>query len=415
MKFGSFVKENLAISFSSIKSNRLRSILTMSIIAIGIMSLVGIFTAIDALKMSVTNSFTSLGANNFTILTRMRVNMNGKTLRSVNFNYVPYDQAYEFKQRYKMPATVALKMNVNGSAIIKYKSVKTNPNIRVQGADENVLKVSGLNITNGRNFSEFEVNNGAPVIILGASVATTLFGNDEPLEKFVNLSGGQYRVIGVLESKGSGMGMGGSQDQQVFIPITTARSKFIISRPDVPITVLPDDPLMLEVAASEAEGLFRKIRRLAPEDENDFAVERSDSFLNMMIDNLSMITLASTLIGFITLAGAAIGLMNIMLVTVNERTREIGTRKALGAKPSVIRQQFLFESTIISQMGGIAGIVLGILMGNAVGLMTGAGFFVPWGWVFIGVAICLAVGIASGYMPAKKASKLDPVEALRYE
>lgn len=134
-----------------------------------------------------------------------------------------------------------------------------------------------------------------------------------------------------------------------------------------------------------------------------------------MIDNLKMITLAATLIGFITLAGAAIGLMNIMLVTVNERTREIGTRKALGAKPSVIRQQFLFESTIISQMGGIAGIVLGILMGNVVGMLTGAGFFVPWGWIVMGVAICLAVGIASGYMPAKKASKLDPVEALRYE
>lgn len=199
MKFGSFVKENLAISFSSIKSNRLRSILTMSIIAIGIMSLVGIFTAIDALKMSVTNSFTSLGANNFTILTRMRVNMNGQTVRNVNFNYIPYDQALEFKQRYKMPATVALQMSVTGNAIVKYKSTKTNPNIRVRGIDENALKVTGLNLSEGRNFSEFEVNNGTPSAILGAAVAKTLFSNENPIDKFVNISGGQYRVIGVLE------------------------------------------------------------------------------------------------------------------------------------------------------------------------------------------------------------------------
>lgn len=415
MKFGSFFKESLAISFAAIRSNKLRSILTMSIIAIGIMSLVGIFTAIDALKMSVTNSFTAMGANSFTILTRMRVNVNGKNVRNVNFNYIPYDQAQEFKERYKIPASISLQINVTGNGTIKYMSTKTNPNIRIMGVDDNMLRNRGMELEDGRNFSATEIQNGRPVVILGAAVAQTLFGSDTPIDKYVSINGGQYRVIAVLKSKGSGMGMGGGQDQQVCIPITTARSKFTISRPDVPISVLPNDPRMLDVAGSEAEGLFRSIRGLAATDESDFAVERSDSFLSMMIDNLKMITIAATLIGFITLGGAAIGLMNIMLVTVNERTREIGTRKALGAKPYVIRQQFLFESIIISQMGGLSGIVLGILMGNVVGMLTGSPFFVPWMWITIGVVICFVVGVASGYIPAKKASKLDPVDALRYE
>lgn len=415
MKTGNFFKENLIIAINSIKGNRLRAILTMSIIAIGIMALVGIFTAIDALKKSVSDSFTSLGANNFTIVTRMTVQVGGKVVRSVNFDYIPYDQAMEFKERFKIPATIALNMNAAGAAIVKYQSVKTNPNIRIIGIDENIIKVRGIELSQGRNFSQTEVDNGRLVAILGSKVAQTLFGEASALDKNVNINGGQYRVVGVTKSQGSGMGMGSGPDQQVFIPLNAARSNFIVAQPNVPITVLPDDPYMLDVAVSEAEGLFRSIRRLTPKDESDFSVERSDSFLNMMIENMSMITLASTIIGFITLGGAAIGLMNIMLVSVSERTREIGTRKALGAKPKYIRQQFLLEAIIISQIGGIIGIILGILMGNVVGLITGAGFFVPWLWVIMGFVICIIVGIASGYLPAKKAAGLDPVEALRYE
>lgn len=415
MKFASFFKENLIISLNSIRGNKLRAILTMSIIAIGIMSLVGIFTAIDALKKSVSDSFTSLGANNFTILTRMNVNVNGKAVRSVNFSYIPYDQAKEFKDRYKIPSSIALSMNAAGAAIVKYQSAKTNPNIRVMGVDENALKVRGIDLGEGRNFSITEIDNGRLVAIIGSKVSETLFGQNSPLGKNVTINGGQYTVIGVTKSKGGGMGMGSGPDQQVFIPLQAARSNFISARPDVPIAVLPDDPKLLNVAVSEAEGLFRKIRNLKPSDENDFSVERSDSFLDMMLDNMAMITIAASAIGFITLAGAAIGLMNIMLVSVNERTREIGTRKALGAKPKFIRQQFLFESIIISQFGGIIGIILGILMGNVVGLITGAPFFVPWLWVCMGFAICFLVGVASGYIPAKKAANLDPVEALRCE
>ncbi|MEG1608052.1 MAG: FtsX-like permease family protein, partial [Mucinivorans sp.] len=333
----------------------------------------------------------------------------------VNFDYLPYDQAMEFKHKFSIPSSISLSMRVTGGATAKYLSTKTNPNVRVVGVDDNFLRNKAMDLSSGRNFSAIEVSAARPVAIIGSAVASTLFENESPIDKYINVSGGQYRVIGVIKSKGSSMGMGNNQDQQIIIPITTARANFSLSRPDVPISVVPDDPKMLDVAASEAEGLFRVIRGLSATDENDFAIERSDSMVAMMLDNIKMITLVASLIGFITLLGAAIGLMNIMLVSVAERTREIGTRKALGARPMSIRLQFLFEAIIISQMGGVFGIIFGILIGNVVGLMTGAEFFVPWLWMTMGVVICLVVGVSSGYLPANKAAKMDPVEALRYE
>ncbi len=415
MNFGTFFRENLSIAINTIKGNKLRSSLTISIIAIGIMSMVGIFTAIDALKMSVSDSFSSLGSNSFSIDSRTTaIQPGGRRSRTVNGANITYDQAMEFKERFSVPSIISINQRVSGSAIIKYLSQKTNPNVRLIGTDENYLRNSGMNLEMGRNFSNFEVTSGAPVAIVGSTVAETLFGDENPIDKFINISGGRYRVVGVTKSKGGGMGMGNNPDQSVYITIEAARGSFTSINPNIPITVMPEAGL-LDVATSEAEGLFRQIRKLKPTDDTDFSVTRSDSFINMMLENLTMITIVGTLIGFITIMGAAVGLMNIMLVSVSERTREIGTRMALGARPSLIRQQFLFESTIISQLGGLVGIVLGILMGNVVGVITGAGFFVPWGWIIFAVMVCLAVGLASGYLPARRASSLDPVEALRYE
>lgn len=415
MKFNTFIKENLVISISSIASNKLRTILTMSIIAIGLMALVGIFTAIDAIKSTITSSFSALGANGIEIVSRQRVRINGEMVRNVNYSYISFDQARAFKEQFSIPASISLSTNVSGNATIKYQSLKTNPNVRVMGVDENYLRNRSLNLSVGRNFSETEVENGRNIAIIANDVLTTLFPNESSLDKYISISGKPYQVVGVLESKGKGMGMGKNQDLQVFVPLTAARANFQLSNSNVPISILPTDPRMVEAAMSEAEGLFRIIRNLKAADETDFLIEKSDWMVNMMMDNIKMVTLMATVIGIITLMGAAVGLMNIMLVSVNERTREIGTRKALGAKPSAIRQQFLFESIIISQMGGVFGIIFGIAIGNVIGVLVGAEFFIPWMWIIIGVTICFIVGVASGYMPARKAASLDPVEALRYE
>lgn len=379
------------------------------------MALVGIFTAIDAIKGSITDSFSALGANGVEIMSRQRMNVNGKAVRNVNFANISYDQAKEFKDNFSIPSSISISTNVTGSSTVKYQSLKTNPNVVVRGVDENHLRNRSLNLGSGRNFSETEIDAGRNMVIIGTDIVKALFPNDNPIDKNISISGKPYQVIGVLESKGSGMGMGNNQDLQVLIPITAARANFQLSRPNVPISILPIDPRMTDNVISEAEGLFRVIRNLKATDDSDFVVEKSDWIANMLIDNLSMVTLMATLIGIITLMGAAVGLMNIMLVSVNERTREIGTRKALGAKPSSIRQQFLFESIIISQMGGIFGIILGIIMGNLIGILVGAQFFIPWLWLFMGVTICFIVGVASGYLPASRAASLDPVEALRHE
>lgn len=199
------------------------------------------------------------------------------------------------------------------------------------------------------------------------------------------------------------------------MPVTTARQYF--SRPNMnfSVTIMPMNPVNLDAMAGEAESVFRVVRNLDPRDESDFRIVKSDSILNMLLKNIRYVTIAATLIGIVTLFGAAVGLMNIMLVSVTERTREIGVRKAVGAKPKTIKYQFLYESIIIGQLGGVFGIILGVIIGNAVSTMLRSSFVVPWFWVFTGIVVCFIVGVVSGYAPAVKAANVDPIEALRYE
>lgn len=415
MKIGTFFRENIRLSFASILSNRLRSILTMAIIAIGIMSLVGIVTAIESIKASITESFTSLGVGGFTIRNQQLYSQGGERARYRNDNNISFDQARAFKQQFSIPSSVSLSINLSSGVTAKYKSLKSNPNLRLSGTDENGLRNSSLELSQGRTFSRRDIETSRNVVVIGDQVAQILFPAESPLGEYINIAGVKFEIIGVLASKGSGMGMGRNDDLRLMIPITTARAVYPFVQVNAAISVIPDDPRLLDAATSEAEGLFRTIRRLSASDPSDFAVEGSDSLANMLNENMATVTMVALIVGLITLLGAAVGLMNIMLVSVSERTREIGTRMALGAKPRMIRQQFLFESIIISQMGGLCGIALGIICGNLISVLTGGGFVIPWMWILVGVVLCLIVGVSSGYLPARKAAALDPVEALRYE
>jgi putative ABC transport system permease protein len=297
---------------------------------------------------------------------------------------------------------------------VKYKSKKTDPNVGVRGVDENFLITGGYEIEKGRNFSEQEIQNSRNLVIIGSDLVPKLFEKKlDPLNEIITIGGARYRIIGVLKSKGSSMGF--SDDRSCMLPVTNVRQYF--SRPNMSfrISVMPTDPKLLDIAIGEAEGLFRIIRHLDITDESDFNINKSDSLAQMLLDNLKYVTIAATIIGIITLIGAAIGLMNIMLVSVAERTREIGTRKAIGAKSGIIKQQFLFEAILIGQFGGALGIILGILMGNLVAAGIGTSFVIPWVWIIFGIILCAGVSLASGIIPATKAAKLDPIEALRYE
>ena len=415
MKIGALYKEIFRISISSIFATKLRSILTILIIALGIMALVGILTAIDAIKGSISNEFAMMGANTFTIESRgMRVNINGNRYRTKNHQFISIRQAKEFKETFTFPSDVSISVWATGASTIKYKSNKTNPNIGVRGIDENYIKTGGIEISRGRNFSNVDIQDARSVALIGDEVARKLFlKNEDPIDKLISVGGGKYRVIGVMKSKGSGFG--GGPDRSVMLPYTNVAVYFSRPRMDFSIGIQPRDPKLLDYSIGEAEGVFRIVRNLKATDESDFNIETSDTLAKLLIDNLKFVSIAATIIGIITLIGAAVGLMNIMLVAVAERTREIGTRKAIGATSSTIKQQFLFEAILICQMGGMLGVILGILIGNIVSMMTDSPFIIPWGWIFGGLGLALAVGLASGYFPAVKASRLDPIEALRYE
>lgn len=408
----SLFRENLRIAFNSIRSNLLRSILTVFIIAFGIMALVGILTAIDSIKGSINNQFRSMGANTFSIVNRdNRVHVGGRVERFTN---IEYRDAMKFKEEFDFPALVSISTSASDMATVKYKSKKTNPNIPVVGSDENYLLTSGYEINQGRNFSVNDVISNAHVVIIGSGLGKEIFDKDEnPLDKIISIGNGKYKIIAILKEKGSSFGSEG--DKICILPITSVRQYF--SRPNMNfrISVLPNDSKLLKAALNEAEGIFRVIRKLRSFDNNNFSIETSDSLSNLLIKNISYVTIAATIIGIITLFGAAIGLMNIMLVSVTERTREIGIRKAIGAKASTIRRQFLYESVLIGQLGGFFGIILGILIGNVVSLVTGGIFIIPWFWILSGVILCFLVGLISGLFPAIKASKLDPIISLRYE
>lgn len=407
--------ENIREGLKSINANRLRTVLTALIIAVGITSLVGILTAIDGIQASVDDSFSDLGANTFDVRTIRNQGRRRGGVAQKQYANIKYKEASMFMDRYNFPSIPSIHATVTEIAEIKYGSKVTNPNSSVRGVDRNYLIVEGYELQYGRNFTPIEDQNAANVAIIGYEIFENLFGRGEPVNEYIFLLGGKFRIIGVLNEQG-GVGGAHGADRVVMIPLETAR-KFARQRElRYEITVAMNDPTKIDLAMGEAIGLMRTIRKDPIGQPESFEVIKSMSLAERLKEITGYLRIGGFAIGFITLLGASIGLMNIMMVSVTERTREIGVRKALGATPKKIRQQFLIEALVITQLGGLGGIILGIAVGNVVSsVLSSGGFIIPWLWILMGLVVGMIVGLMSGYIPAHKASRLDPIDSLRYE
>ena len=409
--------ENIYEGLRSIRANMLRTVLTALIIAIGITSLVGSLTVVDGIQSSVNNSFAGLGANSFDVRNRQIYKIRKQGEKEKSYPPIDYREAKLYKEKFGKSATIGIKINVTFNAEIKYASKQTNPNTRVMGMDENYLNMKGFKIDKGREFSKSDLEIGTNICIIGVDVISQIFDkNINPLDKEITVLGQKMKVVGILEKKGSMMG--GGDDRAVFVPLETGRKLAADLRLTFDIVTSVPNITDIENTIEEARGVMRVVRQDEIGMPDSFSIERSDSLAKQSESITDILKMAGFGIGFITLLGAAIALMNIMLVSVTERTQEIGIRKSLGATPFLIRSQFLIEAIVICLLGGIGGIIMAIAIGNLfAGLLLGGSsdFIIPWAWMMLGISVCVIVGLFSGIYPAYKASKLDPIESLRYE
>lgn len=423
-------KDTFSLSWKNIKGNKLRTGITVVIIALGIFALILIITAIKAASNSLTTSFSTMGANSFSIRFKDRnIHFGGgqrtssekkktnlRQKKSKDGIPISYEEAKLFKERYHFPgAKVGIALRGASSLVVNTIRRKTNPDVSVFGGDENYLELNGYKLAYGRNFTQSEIETGRNVCMIGSGVAAKLFpeNNAKAIDAVISVDHIPYRVIAVLKDKGSSAFFNTSK--VVVTSYNNIRRLYATQTTSYTLAVMVPDLKFMEVATGEARGTFRPIRKLETKESDNFYIDKSDSIAEALLTNLGFLEKGTIGIAFITLIGAAIGLMNIMLVAVNERTKEIGLAKALGGTRKDIRSQFLFESILISLMGAVAGIVAGILVGNLVALLLHTGFVVPWGWVIAGIFVCSFVGLGAGLYPAHKASKLDPIVALRYE
>lgn len=422
-------RDVLALAYRTVRSNKLRTGLTISIIAFGIMALVGIITAIKAMNQKFSESFSTMGANAFTIRFKERnIHFGGNSNSNIRLSkkgarkekasnlgkIITKEEAEQFVKRFDFPSIKSISVFASQNNLIASGTRKTSPNVLMFGSDENFLLLNGFSLRAGRNLNNDDVQTGRNVCLLGYDVANLLFKEsiDRAVNAVVQINNIPFRVAGVLDSRGSSFGF--SRDNIVITSYENIDRNFPTTS-SFQIAIMTNDIKQVDIAMGEAENTFRAIRKLEITEEDNFALDRSDSVAEKAMNTLGFLTISATVIGFITLIGAAIGLMNIMLVSVSERTREVGLIKAIGGKSKMIRRQFLLEAIIISVMGALFGIALGIGVGNLFSMVLNTGFVVPWDWVFYGIIICSIVGLLAGLYPAWKAGRLNPTEALRYE
>ncbi len=423
-------KDTVKLSWRNISSNRLRTGITVAIIALGIGALIWFLTSLKAASNSLTSSFSTMGANAFSVRFKDRnVRFGGGPQRDVKKTsksalkekkssigkIITYEEAKAFKERYPFPAMVGLALRGAGSIVVNNEKKKTNPDINVTGGDENYLELNGYKIAYGRNLTAADVESGRNVCVIGSGVAEKLYpGNSaKAVDAVINVNSIPYRVLGVLEDKGSSAFF--NTGKVVITSYNNIRRLYASQNSSFVIAVMVSDINLMDVAVGEAKGAFRPIRKLDVKEEDNFFIDKSDSIAATLLNNLGFLEKGIIGVALITLLASSIGLMNIMLVAVNERTKEIGLIKALGGTRKDIRNQFLWESVLISLLGAVVGIIVGILLGNLIAMLLKSGLVLLWGWIIGGIIVCSLVGLAAGLYPAIKASKLNPIDALRYE
>jgi putative ABC transport system permease protein len=385
------MRDFFRFALDSLSTNRRRVLLTVAIIAVGVASLVGIETAVGVLTDRVAGSFDRLGAGLFTIRPKEDAS--------------PLDarQAAAFAAAFRQAEAVSCWCISRQAAIVRSGGKATDPVVEIVATDAGYLACQDLSLASGRNFSPYEVEQHAKVALIGDNVRRRLFGDSDAIGKEITAAGARYRVIGVLQRQGALFGTG--IDSGILCPMETTESSCSVT--------VRTAPAVAGATLSEAGRLMTAIRRLPLGAAPDFEIVQADSAQATLASLRAKLSLVALAIGLITMLGAAVGLMNSMLVSVKERTREIGTRRALGAKARAIARQFLGEALLIGLLGSAAGILLGLLLGNLVALALDGGFSIPWGWIAAAVLLASAVSLASGLLPARRAARLDPIEALR--
>ena len=409
--------ENILLALESIRTNFLRSLLTLMIIAVGITCLVGILTATDTILFSISDSFNRVGANSFSIYPKretIKTNTGGEMTKRAD--PIVFEQAMKFKEEFdKGGVTTAVSMYCLNNAELKFGKEKTNPTVRVYGIDENYLDVSAYDVELGRNFTVNEVMSGEHKVIIGSEIVELLF-NEKPsaaMNQLIQIGATRYKIVGVLKEKGSAVNNGA--DRRVYIPLLNAKRYYGYADKRYDVMASVQQTTQLENAISAGIGVMRNVRKLKVAQENDFEIRKSDGILERLKEMTTQLRLATFAIVFITLIGAAIGLMNIMLVSVTERTREIGLRKAIGATSTNVLTQFLMEAVVITILGGIVGVIFGMLLGYVIAQYFDTSFVIPFQWMILAFVVCAVTGVVSGLYPAVKAARLDPIESLRYE
>jgi putative ABC transport system permease protein len=404
--------EILRLALSSLAANKLRSGLTMLGIAVGVFSVIGVMTVITGLRQNIESGLNVLGANSFQFMKFPAINFSDPRERFRNRRDITYAEASRFKELMTGTAEVSLMLR-RGGIRVSYLDRRTNPNVRLLGADENFLTAQNFELAAGRNIQADDVEFGRAVVLLGHDVVTKLFANEDPLGKTVRIDGQSYAVVGVLASKGTSFG--GNQDTNTIIPITQYLEVYGRSFRSLSINVQAPSQETLAATQDYAIGIMRQVRTLDPESPNDFEIFSNDSLIETFNKVASVVAIGAFVISAIALLASGVGVMNIMLVSVTERTKEIGIRKSIGARKRSILMQFLLEAVVLSLAGGLAGVIFGVIGGNIGATMLSASMVFPWGWAIAGLLVCSAIGIGFGYYPAWKAASLDPIEALRYE